>query len=199
MFRALLPLAACLGLLASSALGADDKGFVDLIGKDLDGWKTNIFGKDDGKTFKAENGVLIVRGKPNGYIYTAKSYKNYILKYDWKYPTDGNSGLLVHIQGHGKGWPKSIEVQGHQRSHGSIIPIGVKGAKFKVNGANQKKAIKISDWNTTEVTVKNGEIVTTINGLPISTCTSDLTEGPFGFQSEGAELHLKNIKIKVLD
>lgn len=199
MLRAFLPLAACLGLLTTSALGADDKGFVNLIGKDLDGWKTNIFGKDDGKTFTVKDGTIIVRGKPAGYIYTAKSYKNYVLKYDWKFPTDGNSGVLVHIQNHGKSWPKSVEVQGMQRDHGHIFAISGAKGKFQTNRENQKKAIKISDWNTTEMLSLDGALSTKINGLQVSSGKADLTEGPFGFQSEGAELHLKNIKIKVLD
>ena len=29
--------------------------------------------------------------------------------------------------------------------------------------------------------------------------TEELKEGPIGFQSEGAEIHFKNIKIKTLD
>lgn len=199
-FAAFAVFAAGIGLLVSQATAGDDKDFKDLFnGKDLAGWKTNVFGKDDGATFTVKEGSVVVSGKPNGYFYTDKSYKNYVLRYDWKFIKDGNSGLLVHIQAHGKGWPQSIEVQGQQKNHGSIIPISVKGATFKVDGAAQKKAIKIGEWNTTEVTVKGDEITTKINGIHISTCKHPLKDGPFGFQSEGTELHFKNIKIKVLD
>ncbi len=199
-FRTFLPLAACLSLLAGAAVNADDKGFVDLFnGKDLTGWKTNVFGKDDGGVFTVKEGVIVVRGKPNGYFYTEKSYKNYILRFDWKFPTDGNSGLLVHIQKHGKGWPKSVEVQGLQKDHGHIFAIGGAKGTFKTDKEAQAKAIKISDWNTTEVLSRDGSLSSKINGLQISSGKGELTEGPFGFQSEGAELHFKNIKIKVLD
>ena len=197
-------LALLLAAAGSPAVAGDDKGFVDLFnGKDLTGWKTilqNGKADDAGKTFFVQDGELVVSGRPAGYFYTDKSYKNYVLRYDWKFIKDGNSGLLVHIQAH-KVWPKSLEIQGAQKSHGSIIPIGIKATQ-KVDGAAQKKAIKVGEWNTTEVTVKDGKVDTVINGVPISTATiqsADVREGPFGFQSEGTELHFKNIKLKVLE
>lgn len=197
--RTYLPLVG-LALLAGTAVAADDKGFVDLFnGKDLTGWKTNVFGQDDGSVFTVKEGIIVVRGKPNGYFYTDKSYKNYVLRFDWKFPKDGNSGLLVHIQKHGKGWPKSVEVQGMQKDHGRIFAIGGAKGTFKADKAAQAKAIKISDWNTTEVVSQNGSLTSKINGIEVSSGKGELTEGPFGFQSEGAELHFKNIKIKVLD
>ena len=39
-------------------------------------------------------------------------------------------------------------------------------------------------------------ITAKINGTPVSSGKSDLTEGMIGFQSEGAEIHFRNIKIK---
>lgn len=179
-------------------------------GKDLTGWKTIIkVGKDhkedDGKVFSVADGTIVVSGNPAGYFYTAKSYKNYIVRFDWKFSNDSpksNSGLLVHITGDHKVWPKSIEVQGMQGDHGHIFPIqGVKGAgPGKTDKKAQKEAIKPGEWNTTEVTVKNGMITSKINGKLISTGGPyDVTEGPFGLQSEGTKMWFKNIKIKVLD
>ncbi len=175
----------------------DDAGFKPLFnGKNLDGWKTQG-GKDN--TFTVKGGEIVVSGKPNGYFYTDKSYKNYVLRFDWKFIKDGNSGLLVHIQLPHKVWPKSVEVQGQQKDHGRIFAIGGAKGKFTVDKAAQKKAIKVGDWNTTEVTSKNGELTSKINGIQVSTGKGELTEGPFGLQSEGTELHFKNIRIKVLD
>ncbi len=207
--------AAFVGCLFLSPLGAgDDKDFVSLFnGKDLTGWKTIVQGKGSpSQTFTVKDGVIVVSGKPNGYFYTEKSYKNYILRFDWKYIKDGNSGLLVHIQGKHKVWPKCVEVQGLQSDHGNIFPLGAKfqgtlalkdkeakAAARKAMSDAQKKAIKKNDWNTTEVICKDGSITSKINGIQIDTGKGELTEGPFGLQSEGVELHFKNIKIKVLD
>jgi len=181
---------------------ADEKGFVKLFtGSDLSGFKENVFGKKEGikSPFEVKDGVINVSGNPNGYFYTEKSYKNFILRFDWKYLKDGNSGLLVHIQGHGGGWPKSVEVQGMQKDHGNIFAIGGAKGSFKKDAAAQKDAIKIGEWNTTEVISENGKLTAKVNGVQVSTGETDLRDGPLGWQSEGAPLQFKNIRIKVLD
>jgi hypothetical protein len=201
-FRLALGAMVVFGLVGLSS-SAGDKDFKDLFnGKDLTGWKTILSGgkEDDGTVFSVKDGVIVVSGKPAGYFYTDKSYKNYVLLYDWKFIKNGNSGLLVHITGKHTVWPKSVEVQGQQTDHGNIFAIGGAKGKFKKDAEAQKKAIKIGDWNTTEVTVKDGDMTSKINGLVVCTGKAEgVTEGPFGFQSEGTELHFKNIKIKVLD
>ena len=164
-------LAASLTILGSVTLAlAGDDGFVSLFnGKDLTGWKWIVARQESGHagkdTFTVKDGVIVVSGKPNGYFYTEKSYKNYILKFDWKYIKDGNSGLLVHITGDHKVWPKCVEVQGLQKDHGNIFAIGGAKGKFKKDAEAQKKAIKFGEWNTTEVLVKDGEITSKINGI----------------------------------
>ena len=95
--------AASLGVLVSQATAGDDKGFVDLFnGKDLTGWKY-IPEKAD-KTFTVTDGYIKVAGNPAGYFYTDKSYKDFILRFDWRYKRPpnleddkkfgGNSGLV---------------------------------------------------------------------------------------------------------
>lgn len=204
--------AALLGLVVAVVRAADDDGFTSLFnGKDLSGWKAIIAGKGDAdKTFKVDDGVIIVSGNPAGYFYTDKSYKNYVLRYDWRFKRPkglsddekfgGNSGLLVHITGKHTIWPKCVEVQGENRTHANIFAIGGAKGSFKFNQAALKKVRKpVGDWNTTEVICKDGAITAKVNGAEISTGKGNLTEGPFGFQSEGAEIHFKNIKIKTLD
>jgi hypothetical protein len=203
-------LAASLGVLVSQAPAGDDKGFVALFnGKDLTGWKT--FPEKADKTYTVVDDYIKVSGKPAGYFYTDKSYKNYVLRYDWRFKRPdkledekkfgGNSGLLLHITGTHKVWPNSLEVQGMNRDHGAYLSIGKTGlSDYKFNReALEKARNKVGEWNTTEVTVKNGEVTTKVNGALVSTGKITLTEGPLGFQSEGAELHFKKIQIKVLD
>ena len=211
----LLAGALILGWSGMSAVRADDddKGFVKLFnGKNLDGWKFFLADKDadPAKSFMVKDGDIEVPGFPNGYFHTDKSYKNYVLRYDWTYPknqpekTTMNSGLLVHMQMPHKIWPKSVEPQGRYKDHGKLFFIGfAKGAKTEQNFDEkaQQKALKPSyEWNTTEATCKSdGSIAVKINGQLINTGKSELTEGPIGFQSEGARIHFRNILIKMLD
>ncbi len=226
LLRVWLPaaaLAACVAWIGPASAGdkkdEKDNGFVALFnGKDLSNWDyvLSAGGKTDQgddplktKTWKIDKGVIVCTGNPNGYIFTEKSYKNYVLRFDWRYKRPknlkddekfgGNSGLLVHIEGGHKVWPKCVEVQGMNRDHGKIFAIGGAKGKFDFDAEALKKARHpVGEWNTTEVTVQNGTITSKVNGAQVGTGKTNLTEGPFGLQSEGAEIHFKNIKIKVL-
>jgi hypothetical protein len=199
-----LALVAGLGLWAAdSPAQEDEKGFQPLFnGKDLTGWKLIVQGNaDPEKTFSVKDGVIDVTGNPNGYFYTDKSYKNYILRFEWRYPKQaGNSGCLVHIQEPHRVWPKCVEVQGLYADHGHIFAIGGAKGKFKLDKEAQKRALKPhQEWNTTEVISKDGELTSKINGIQVDSGKGDLTEGQIGFQSEGVNIQFKNIRIKMLD
>jgi hypothetical protein len=206
-----LLLVALLAAVAGHRAPAGEEGFKPLFnGKDLTGWKFFLAKEGDPeRTFVVSGDEIQVTGFPNGYFYTDKSYKNYVLRYSWTYPknqpdkTTMNSGCLVHIQTPHQIWPHSVEPQCRYKDHGKLFFIGFpKDVKNPQNFDEQaqKKALKPSyEWNTTEVTSKNGAIEVRINGTLVNSGKSDLTSGPIGFQSEGARIHFKDIKIKTLD
>jgi Domain of Unknown Function (DUF1080) len=201
-----------------SAATAADEGFVDLFnGKDFTGWKMFLDPKakdaDPAKTWSVKDGIIICTGRPNGFFYTDKSYKDYVLDYDWRYKRPegltseatfkGNSGCLVHIHDPehpavGGVWPQCIEVQGMNLNHGQILYLKTTGDKASFDREAKNKATKpVGEWNTTEITCKaDGTITAKINGTPVSSGKSQLTEGMIGFQSEGAEIHFRNIRLK---
>lgn len=179
---------------------ADEKEFKQLFnGKDMSGFKEVTSAKDGKSPFEVMDGVIHVSGNPSGYFYTEGKYRNFILRFDWKFLKDGNSGLLVHIQEPHKVWPKSIEVQGMQKDHGNIFAIGGAKGSFKKDAAAQKEAIKMGEWNTTEVISQDGKLTAKVNGREVSSGEGELKEGPLGWQSEGAPLQFKSIRIKTLD
>ena len=196
-------------MFVASACFADDKDdWIPLFnGRDLTGLKVQFKDADKdadpAKTFSVKDDVLVVSGKPTCYIYTDKSYSNYVIRYDWRFPEgsspESNSGCLVHIQLPHKVMPKCIEPQGRYKDHGKLFFIGMKG-KATFDEAAHKKALKpMGEWSTTEVTCKaDGSISVKLNGVPISNTKTELTSGPIGFQSEGFEVHFRNIKIKQL-
>lgn len=201
LLRRGLPLAALFvgfALLLGTTRAADD-GFKPLFnGKDFTGLKFEIKG-DPEKTFSVKDGVIVVSGKPNGYFYTDKSYKNYVLQAEFKYPDKaGNSGYLIHITGDHKVWPKCVEVQGQYAGVCSIFPIGgVKGPRADDAEARKKATKPHNEWNTVEIVCKDGKITSSLNGTKIADAGPyDVMEGPIGFQSEGTEIHFRNIKIK---
>jgi hypothetical protein len=225
--RSLLSCLLTLAVLALTGSAAEDKkdakeeGFKSLFnGTDLSGWKTQFTKSklDPKKTVTVKDGVIVVTGHPNGFFYTDKSHKDYVLRFDWRYKRPkkleddakftGNSGCLVHIQNPEKGfnpktvWPECVEVQGMNRDHGKLLFLKPKGTIGATMGMWDKKARdkavrKVGEWNTTEVTCKaDGSISVKVNGTPVSSGKGYLKAGAIGFQSEGSEIHFRNIRIK---
>ena len=200
--------AALSALLVSASTAADD-GFVALV-KGNDPAQFDLIGIGP-ETLKIVDGEIEVTGKPNGYFATKDVYQNYVLKFDWKYDrpeglTDdakfkGNSGLLLHIQKPHKVWPKSIEFQLLNADSGHTFAIfGSKFAGAK-NAEAQKKAIKpVGQWNHAEVTCRDGEIISTINGIEVDRGTGASPDsGHIGWQSEGGPIRFRGIMIKALE
>jgi len=97
-------------------------------GKSFDGlfrYLRNNQGDVD-ETWKIKpNGILACAGEPRGYIRTTKSYKNYKFHMEYRWPgKPGNNGVLVHMVGEDKVWPKSLECQGGFRNQGDFWEIG---------------------------------------------------------------------------
>ena len=190
-----------------------ERGCVSLFnGKDFEGWKFHLGeeGADNNGSMTIMDGVIHCTGEPRGYMYTGKNYSNYILSYEWAFerPDDlradslfrGNSGCLVHL---GKEnalgvWPVCIEVQGQNRQAGLILPIprSIRCERTYDQKVRDNAINPVGEWNTTTIDVNGGEMKVRINGMEVSTVWDcELTSGPIGFQSEGAPINWKNIRI----
>ncbi|HUT13296.1 MAG TPA: DUF1080 domain-containing protein [Thermoguttaceae bacterium] len=191
-----------------------EEGWTALLsGKDFDGWKFHLGseGADNNGTFTIKDGVLICSGSPSGYMYTEKSYRNYTLQFEFAFKRPdaladdsafrGNSGCLIHVgEANALGvWPRCIEVQGMNRQMGLILPIprNLKCTRTFEDGTSAEARKPVGQFNQMEIEVQGGDMVIKINGAVVSTVGDcELTEGPIGFQSEGAETHWKNIRIR---
>jgi len=191
-----------------------EEGWTALFsGKDFEGWKFHLGkeGADNNGTFTIKEGILICSGSPAGYMYTEKSYSNYTLQCEFAFKRPdgladdsqfrGNSGCLIHIgEKNALGvWPRSIEVQGMHRQLGLILPIprNVKCGRTFDSEALAKVLDPVGQFHAMEIEVQGGEMVISINGTVVSTVSDcELTKGPIGFQSEGAETRWKNIRIR---
>ena len=206
MIRRILPVALIAALLVSVGLQSTDgtaaekkKGFVKLKSLEKDFFVAA--GKAESWTQSAI-GVIECNGKPNGYICTKKSYTNYILSFEFRYPKQkGNSGVLNYIAGKHKIWPACVEVQGHYDNLGMIFAMGgAKGPRNNGDKAAREKARKPhTEWNTLEVISENGVLTAKLNGVLIAKSGPYINrKGQIGLQSEGAPIHFRNIKIKAL-
>ena len=204
MIRRILPVALVAALLIAVGLQSPDstaaekkKGFVALKSLEKDFFVAA--GKAESWKMSA-TGVIECNGKPNGYICTRKSYTNYILSFEFRYPKQkGNSGVLNYIAGDHKIWPACVEVQGLYGRVGQIFAMGgAKGPQSDGDDVARKKARKPhTEWNKLEITSKDGVLNAKLNDVFIGKSGPyKVAKGPIGFQSEGAPVHFRNIRIK---
>ncbi|MBN9120607.1 MAG: DUF1080 domain-containing protein [Planctomycetes bacterium] len=208
--------------LAVPALAADD-GFTPLFdGKSLDGWSFIVKPDKDGKradpkeTWSVKDGVIRCTGKPNGCMVTKREYGDYTLKLKWRWPADGkggNSGVLVHVQDE-KYWPTSIEAQLLSGRAGDLLLTNPPDAKLDVDKARQDPKLerrffrietkepvekKLGEWNEAEITCRGAEIVFAVNGVKVNEGKNcSFKSGRIALQSEGAEVHFKDVVLKSL-
>ena len=87
--------------LTMAAAEKSDDGFVDLYnGKDLTGWTTegNWVPQDDGSLLIAPREGERGWKRFKDYIWTDKTYKNFILDVEYTYPPGGNSGIFFRVK-----------------------------------------------------------------------------------------------------
>lgn len=173
-------------------------------GKDLSGWSFCVPGADPKQAFTAEDGVVKCAGKPRGYMRTDKAYKNYKLVIEWRFLKKGNSGILVHMEGQDKVWPRSIECQGMVGNQGDFWVIGgtefkehkgVKGRRVPKRGESNEKPI--GDWQRYEVECFGDSIRPIVNGKLMNEATEcSVTSGKICIQAEGAPWECRKITLE---
>jgi hypothetical protein len=196
-----------------------DNGWIKLFnGKDLSGWTVFLDPKkeaDPSKVFTVQDGILICEGAPFGYLITDKLYENYVLKVQWRWGKKvhgrgRNSGVFVHVAGPNKIWPKAVEAQ-LMADHAGDFWL-VDNFKLKVDAKRQDPKIDrhyyrmkdqvekaVGEWNQYEITCKGDSIRLVINGQLVNEGTeAELARGKILLQSEGAEIHFKDVVLKQL-
>ena len=182
-------------------------------GKNLDGWTQYIRKNEKAEMFTVKDGILSTPGRPLGYVRTNDEYENYVLTLEWRWEPGqkpGNSGVLLHMQGDDKFWPKSIEAQLMDGNAGDIwsidgTTIDVPNAKERTKGRrivnltdNSEKAP--GEWNKYEITCKGGEIILKVNGEVVNQGTNaSITKGKICLQSEGAPIQFRNIVLTPIE
>jgi hypothetical protein len=219
-FVLLVPPAALLLAGAVRLAGVPVPEYVDLFnGKDLAGWVNVNTDKD---TWSVRNGELVCSGHPIGVMRSAKQYENFILHIEWKHiEPGGNSGVFAWSDAkpnEKSRLPNGVEVQmleldwvNLNKQNGETPPIAyVHGELFGVNGVvtvpdnprgERSKSIENrckgrGEWNVYDVVAVDGVIKLSVNGKFVNGISrSTQKKGYLCLESEGAEIHFRNIKI----
>jgi hypothetical protein len=210
MTRSPILLFAQLAILSSSTFGCEE-GFEPLFdGQTLSGWSFVGIGPEN---VRVEEGIIKCDGQPNGYIYRDEVYRNFVLKLQFRFarpPTLpagqddqfwGNSGYFVYVQEPHQVWPEALEVQGAYRDTGDIF-----GLPWLTSGNDAPDATALSaarravgEWNELRITSQDGALEVNLNGHVVNRSTpGSLSEGAIALQSEGAEIHWRDVAVRRL-
>ncbi len=221
-------LAVSILFIATSALSAAEphsKGYVPLFnGRNLDGWvNVNCYPG----TFFVKDNEVITTGRPTGYLRTAKQYENFVAEFDWMHVNTkevGNSGFFVWcdpLPAIGTGYSRGIEVQvlvnlEYRDKKTGAVTATSHGDLFSIHGASCKPdrphplgwarclpsenhAKGGGEWNHYKVTARHGVMKLEVNGKEVSGLSEcSPRKGYLALESEGAECHFRNLKIKEL-
>ena len=173
-------------------------------------------------TWKVNGSELVCTGKPIGVMRSERQYENFILHVEWMHiEPGGNSGVFVWSAANPDAesrLPDGVEVQmleldwvNLNKRDGETPPIAyVHGELFGVGGVTtlpdnprgtRSKSIENlckgkGEWNTYEVICVDGTVKLSVNGKFVNGLSqSSQKKGYLCLESEGAEIHFRNLKI----
>lgn len=176
-------------------------------GHDLTGWKIYLGDPavDHASAWSVKDGVLQLHTKASGYAKTEKSYSNYHLHVEWRWPKDApantNSGVLVHMHGPDAVWALCFECQLKTGNAGQIVGMGLDIPAAPMQ-QNRKRAPKfaessekpLGEWNTYEIYCRADTIEVFVNGVRQNKVEKlPSTEGAIALQMEGYPIEFRNV------
>ncbi|HLA39300.1 MAG TPA: DUF1080 domain-containing protein [Candidatus Glassbacteria bacterium] len=194
---------------AAQAQQGNAEGWVDLFnGRNLDGW-VNVNCAPE--TFTVREGMIVCTGIPTGIMRTSRMYENYVLELDWRHmQKEGNAGLFVHsdaLTAVGQPFSRSVEVQVMDGNAGDIFSIhGATMTPDKPHPEGWIRSFPAEDrmnptgqWNHYQVISDRGTLSLAVNGKVVTRAYhTNPRKGYICLESEGSEVHFRNIRIKEL-
>ena len=162
--------------------------------------------------------VLVVAGKPIGYLETINSYESYKLHLEYRWPIaaakNSNSGVFIHIASgpiDRNTWPLCFQIQTKITRAGDLLPMA--GAKFaetlstvpgtKTLQLERQKSDSekpLGEWNRVEIVCRDSTIECSINGIFQNRVTKcEPHAGKIGIQLEGFPYELRNVWLTRFD
>ena len=177
-------------------------------GTDFSGWDGPVDNYD-----VKEASVVCKPGK-GGTIYTKEEFSDFVARFEFKVPHNGNNGLAIRYPGKGDtAYVGMCELQVLDDNYKGIDPRQAHGSAYGMAAAQRGYQHPTGDWNFQEVTVKGSNIKVELNGTVIlDTDLSKVTEymaksahpgkdrasGHFGFAGHSDPVAFRNVRIRKL-
>jgi hypothetical protein len=176
------------------------------------------------KVFTAE-GRKPGQGSNGDVLYSVKTFRNFELTIDWKTEKAGNSGIFFNVR-EVPGKPiyyaaPEVQVLDNVDATDNKIPSHLAGSLYDMLAADPKSVKPAGEWNTIVITVKDGKVTHTQNGMKVVEYTlwtpewdamvqnskfktfpgfieGIAKEGYIGLQDHGYAIWFRNIKLREL-
>jgi hypothetical protein len=191
-------------------------------GKDLSGWSHHLVEPEVGMedVWSVQDGILVCKGEPLGYLHTTGKYASYELVVEWRWAPGtepGNSGVLMRINGEAKAIPRSYEAQLKSGDAGDVYGFWGMGLTGEPSRKRQAIAHELlgdmvgfakiegnedppGEWNRYEIRFAGPHLVVHVNGKKVNEATdAEVLAGPIGLQSEGGEIHFRKVELTPID
>lgn len=205
-----------LALMAGTmSLPGEETGFVPLFnGQDLTGWKVIQGGKKE--AWGAEEGVMFVKGGGGGWLVTEKEYDNFELRFEFKLPKMGNSGVALRTPAMGDPAYVGMEIQllddaTWKQNYKELRPVQYTGAIYDVIAPSKDATKPFGEWNTMRIVCSGRRVTVELNGVVTVDANVDefkdkvkthpgltRTSGHVGFQSHDGRVEFRHVRLKPL-
>jgi Domain of Unknown Function (DUF1080) len=181
-------------------------------GRDIAGW--TIFLKDpsvDPKSvWSVDAGTLRLTGKPFGYLRSVKTYSNYYLHAEWRYPADApataNSGVFIHVHGQDNIWPSGIECQLKAGETGQLIATNIDipsapliRGKKRANPTGPHAEKPFGEWNSYDIFCRGDSVDVYVNGVLENHVEKiTISSGSIALQLEGTVIQFRKVWLEPL-
>lgn len=187
--------------------GTSTNGWHNYLQTTLEGWQV-------------EDGILFTPGK-QGDIVTDREFENFEISLDWKIEDQGNSGVFFHIvedpkykRIHETG--PEFQIIDNENYPAELTESQKTGANSDVKAPTVAAANAPGSWNSTRISVNQGQVEHWLNGQKILEYDMDSPEwkqlvadskfadmdyakirkGRIGLQDHGGPVYFRNIKIR---
>jgi hypothetical protein len=157
------------------------------------------------------DGLLRFVSPRSGYLKTARTYSDYHLHVEWRWPkdaaVDANSGVMLHVHGPDVIWPAGFECQLKNGNAGQLIGMGLDIPAAPLQNS-RKRAPRLApaseqplgDWNTYELYARRNQIEAFVNGVR-QNAVRDLPvySGHIALQLEGAPIEFREVWLEPLE
>lgn len=178
-------------------------------GQSLSGWTfiSKATNADAASIWSVRNGVIVCKGRPNGYARTLQSYRDYQLHVEWRWPEGpGNSGVFLHVNLPDQVWPLCLEAQ---LAAGSAGEVRVNGGSLvhELTSGNPKSVPPrtpgiekpVGEWNAYDILCRSNTVTIQVNGVLQNEITgASVAGGAIGLQAEGKLVEFRNIFLEPL-